>query len=119
MSPFTPLHPTTLHKASSQGQERVMRIVKTAWISFVLAGIPSVSFAQVIVPCFGQGHTTTTRIPVAAVTRLEDPVGLANSQPEDTFVLGAATLDMRDPACTRIAFTLINQTETPLSLANV
>lgn len=80
---------------------------------------PSVGYAQVLVPCQPRDEAIKEAVPVATVTRLGDAITLANAQQEDTFVLGAATLDMKDPKCTRIAFTMTNATDTPISLANV
>lgn len=93
--------------------------MRVGLMSFLLVAIPSVSFAQVVVPCRSLDVTTKALLPVATVTRLGDAIALADAQPRDTFVLGAATLEMKDPACTKIAFTMTNATDAPIALTNV
>lgn len=97
-----------------------MHLAYSALISLLLASaIPSVSSAQVLVPCLARDEAIKDVVPVAAVTRLGDAIALADAQQADTFVLGAATLDMTDPKCTRVAFTMTNATGAPISLTNV
>lgn len=101
-----------------------MRIAYTLVLAVVtVSALSSVAFAQVVIPCVAQSDEETldhTRVvPVATVTRDREAVGLAKPQPGDGFVLGTATLDQKDPACTKIVFTLTNPTPTPISLATV
>jgi hypothetical protein len=112
-------------RAVRQNPERstVMRIAYAALMSLLLAAVPSVGFAQVVIPCSPQAASRDGAIkdvvPAATVTRLGDAIGLADARQADTFVLGAATLDMKDPACTKVAFTMTNATDAPISLTNV
>jgi hypothetical protein len=97
-----------------------MRIAYSALMSVLLASaVPSVCFAQVSVPCHSRDQTSKEVVPVATMTRLGDAIALADAQPEDVFVLGSAKLDMKDPACTKIVFTMTNATGSPISLTNV
>ncbi|HEX5473069.1 MAG TPA: hypothetical protein VFX12_00295 [Vicinamibacterales bacterium] len=78
----------------------------------VACTVPSVSFAQVVIPCpAGREAPLDHVVPVATVSRPGDAMALADARQGDGFVLGAATLDLKDPACPRVAFTITNPTQ--------
>src|SRR4051812_7941951 len=96
-----------------------MRLGDCGLMGLLLVAVPSVSFAQVVVPCVRGDVTTTANVPVAVVTRANDAIAVADARPYDTFILGTATLDKRDTACTKVAFTMRNATDQPIPLTNV
>src|SRR3954466_295590 len=97
-----------------------MRIAYSALMTLLLSSaVPSVSFAQVLVPCQPRDEAIKDVVPVATVTRVGDAIALGDAQPTDTLVLGAATLDMKAPKCTKVAFTMTNATNAPIALTNV
>ena len=94
-----------------------MRIVHTALMSLLLgSAIPSVGFAQVLLPFEGKpwpryDEHLNRAVPVATVSRVGDIFALAGGRiVEDghgePFVLGAATLDLRDPSHAKVVFTM-------------
>jgi hypothetical protein len=89
----------------------------------LLSAAPSASFAQIVIPYVGDHATRVARldhvVPVATVTPLNDALTLANPKPGADFVLGAARLDIRDPARPMIVFTVSNGTESPLPPGSV
>jgi hypothetical protein len=63
-------------------------------------------------------------VPVATVSRLGQPIALADAHPVqdasgEPFVLGAASLDLSDPSHAMVVFTLTNATETPIPRKSV
>lgn len=87
----------------------------------VLLLSPSFAVAQIVIstPPLNALDRLDHVVPVATVTRSGDPIVLANAQPGDGFVLGAAQLDLTDPTFPKIAFTITNSTAAPQSLDNV
>jgi hypothetical protein len=107
-----------------------MRIVHTALMSLLLSSAsPSISVAQVLFPFEGKpwpryDERLDRPVPVATVSRVGDFFALADARiVEDghgePFVLGAATLDLRDPAHAKVVFTMTNTTGTPVLFKDV
>ena len=107
-----------------------MRIVHTALLSLLLGStVPSVGFAQVLTPFESNPMPAYDQrlrhlVPVATVSRVGDIVALdAARTVEDgrgkPFVLGAASLDLSDPARAKVVFTMANVTQTPVLLNDV
>jgi hypothetical protein len=103
-----------------------MRVAYSALMILVMASaVPSVGEAQVLNPFGDPGKHDRARldhvVPVATVSRVGDIVALADARvvqdpSGEPFVLGAATLDVRDPSHARIVFTVANATGRPLPL---
>lgn len=105
-----------------------MRIVHTAFVILpAVCVVSSVGFAQVLVPFptptnydSGLDHS----LPVATFSRVGDIVALDKGRvvqdPSGVpFVLGAATLDLRDAAHAKVVFNIANTTATPIALNDV
>jgi hypothetical protein len=88
----------------------------------LLSSVPSVSFAQIVVPYGSDGNHVARLdhvVPVATVTPPGDAITLADPKPGDDLVLGAATLDIKDPNHPMIVFTVSNGTERPIPPSGV
>jgi hypothetical protein len=107
-----------------------MRIVHTALMSLLLGGaIPSVGFAQVLLPFEGKpwpgyDEHLDHAVPVATVSRVGDIFALAHARTVEDghgepFVLGTATLDLREPSHAKVVFTMTNVMETPILFTDV
>ncbi len=107
-----------------------MRRLHTVLMGLLLGGaIPSVGFAQVLLPFEGKpwpryNERLDHAVPVVTVSRVGDFFALAHARTvEDEygepFVLGAATLDLRDPAHAKVIFTVTNVMETPVLFTDV
>jgi hypothetical protein len=104
-----------------------MRIAYPALMALLVASaVPSVGSAQVRTPF--RSPTPDQRfdhvVPVATVSLVGDIVALAGARTVqdpsgEPFVLGAATLDLRDPAHAKVVFTMTNVTEMPILLNEV
>jgi hypothetical protein len=100
----------------------VMRIAYSALLTLLVASaVPSVGVAQVFLPESRLRHDLRLDhvVPVATVSRLGQPIALADAHPVqdasgEPYVLGAATLDLSDPSHATVVFTLTNATETPI-----
>src|ERR1044071_9964705 len=94
-------------------KRRVMRATYSLLATLLLlTPAPSLSFAQIVVP-YAPGESAHVArldhvVPVATVTRLDDPITLANPKPGGDFVVGAAKMDIKDPAHPLIVFTVSN-----------
>lgn len=98
-----------------------MRIALSAFATLALA-IPSVCFGQIVIPYPGSFYRVDRPdhpIPIATVTPAGDVIGLDGAHQYGTFVIGAATLDLKDPNHPMIAFTLMNPTALPILLSSV
>jgi hypothetical protein len=101
-----------------------MRITYSALITLMLASaVPSVGLAQVLSPFLGKTLREERRldhvVPVATVNLVGDMVALADPRVVDDpsgepFVLGAASLDLRDPSHAKITFTMTNISSEPM-----
>ena len=99
-----------------------MRCVHTAVLTLLAASaVPSVAFAQIVIPYrnFHSADRLDHALPVATVTRTGDPIALVSPQAGDGFVLGAATLDLKDPDHPMIVFAISNGREMPIPLSRV
>lgn len=87
----------------------------------LLSAFPSVSVAQIVVPYRAGNHVARLNhgVPVATVTPPDDGIALADPKPGIDHVLGAATLDIRDPDHPMIVFTVSNRTEAPIPPGSV
>jgi len=105
-----------------------MRIASSAFALFVVTiAVPSVGVAQVLTPFSPMEFSPVQRdtqsldrvVPVATVNlvgdvvRLADPLDVQDPSGEP-FVLGAASLDLRDRSHVTIAFTLTNGSSQPI-----
>jgi hypothetical protein len=100
-----------------------MSIASQAVMSWLLlCAVPSVGLTQVLTP-FGDVARFDTRldhvVPVAAAAYLDGPIALTDARPvadppDEPFVLGSATLDLRDPSHAKVVFTMKNATERPI-----
>lgn len=101
----------------------VMRTRYPVFATLLLSAVPSVSFAQIVVPYRQPAGPVIARldhvVPVATVTPPGDAFALANPKPGIDFVLGAATLDIRDPDHPMIVFAVRNGTESPIPPSSV
>lgn len=88
-----------------------------------LSSIPSVSFAQIVVPYPQAKPNHVARldhaVPVATVTPPGDAITLANPKPGAGFVLGTATMNMKDPDHPMIVFRVSNGSESAIPPSNV
>jgi hypothetical protein len=102
-----------------------MRFGRTALMSLVLVGaVQAVGVGQVLTPFEGKpwpryNERLDYAVPVVTVSRVGDIVALAGARVvEDDrgepFVLGKATLDLRDPSHAKVVFTMTNATEAPI-----
>jgi hypothetical protein len=99
-----------------------MRVTYSALIALLVASaVPSVGWAQVLTPFAGARNDQRLDhvVPVATVNLVGDMVALADARivqdpSGEPFVLGAATLDLRDPSHAKIVFTMTNTSETPI-----
>lgn len=99
-----------------------MRIPLSAFAVFVVtAAIPSTGIAQVLAPFrpAPREHRLEHVVPVATVNLVGDVVELADPvivqvPSAEPFVLGAASLDLRDPAHGTIRFTMTNASRRPI-----
>ena len=104
-----------------------MRIADSALLTLLVASaVPSVGFARALLDESHLRHDLHLDhvVPVATVSRLGQPVELADAHrvqdaSGEPFVLGGATLDLSDPAHAMVAFTLTNATETPIPRKSV
>lgn len=108
-----------------------MRVLQTALLSLVLASaVPSVSFAQFPLTPFDENpwpiydQHLDRPVPVATVSRVNDIVALAGARVVDDghgepFVLGAASLDVHDPAHAKVMFAIANASDSPIPLDDV
>ncbi|HEY3886408.1 MAG TPA: hypothetical protein VGL62_14440 [Vicinamibacterales bacterium] len=101
-----------------------MRIACSAVFSVLAIGAaPSVGYAQIIIPYSPRQAESVDRVdqpvPVATVTPAGDPIALAHPRRGNGFVLGAATLDLKDPDRPMIAFSIGNPTDSPVLLSTV
>ena len=89
----------------------------------LLSAVPSVSFAQIVVP-YGHGYGNHVArlnhvVPVATVTPPGDAITLSDPKPGVDLVLGTAKLDIKDPDHPMIVFTVSNRTERPIPPSSV
>ncbi len=103
-----------------------MRIAYPALMSLVTVSVvTSVGSAQVLTPLSGGQHFGLDHaVPVATVSRVGDIVApggarIVQDQRGEPFVLGAATLDLRDPSNAKIVFTMTNPADTAIALNDV
>lgn len=107
-----------------------MRAVPATTLTLLLiSAAPSISFAQVLTPFDSfpsppYNERLDHPVPVATVARVGDIIALDGGRTVEDgrgepFVLGAATLDLRDRAHAKILFTMANATETPILLDDV
>jgi hypothetical protein len=105
-----------------------MRIAPSLSLSLLLATVPSVSFAQIVVPYSpGEANHTDRLDPhhldhallVATVTRTGDGIALANPQQGDGFLIGDATLDLKNPDRPMVVFAITNGTESPIPFSRL
>jgi hypothetical protein len=101
-----------------------MRIAYSGLITVLVASaLPSVGFAQIVIPYTKADSSRTDRldhaVPVATVTRTGDAIVLGDPILGVGFVLGAAKLDIKDPGKPMIVFTMSNGSETPIPLSSV
>jgi hypothetical protein len=101
-----------------------MRIAYSGLIAVLVASaLPSVGFAQIVIPYTKAELSYTDRldhaVPVATVTRTGDAIALGDPKLGVGFVLGAAKLDIRDPGQPMIVFSMSNGSETPIPLRSV
>jgi hypothetical protein len=104
--------------------------VQMVLMSLILASaLPSVASAQVLTP-FDENpgriydQHLDHSVPVFTVSRVGDIVALSGARIVDDdhgepFVLGAASLDLRDPVHTKVVFTITNVTDAPIPLDDV
>lgn len=107
-----------------------MRIVHTALLSLLLgSAVASVGFAQVLTP-FDENpwppydQHLDHPVPVVTMSRVGDIVALSGARVVDDgkgepFVLGAASLDLHDPAHAKVVFRIANATDAPIRLDDV
>jgi len=106
-----------------------MRIVFSALMTLVVASaVPSFGFAQVLTPFDPLPENYDQRldhlVPVAAVSLVGEPVTLSDARivkdpPGLPFMLGAATLDLRDPIHAKLVFSMMNASEMPIAWKSV
>jgi hypothetical protein len=105
-----------------------MRIAQSVSLGLLLATVPSVSFAQIVLPySAGEANHTDRLDPhhldhtllVATVTRVGDGVALTNPQQGDGFFIGDATLDLKNPDRPMVVFTMTNGTESPIPFSRI
>jgi hypothetical protein len=107
-----------------------MRVVYSAFVTLLaVCAAPSTGVAQVLLPFEGKpwpgyNERLDRAVPVATVSRVGDIFALADARiVEDghgePFVLGSATLDLRDPAHAKVVFTMTNVTGTPILFTDV
>ena len=100
-----------------------MRMQTAVLTLLVTSAVPSVGFAQLVIPYTQSYDNLVDRLdhvlPVATVTRPVDGIALADPHPGDGFVLGGATLDLKNPDRPVVAFTMTNATEMPILLSTV
>jgi hypothetical protein len=107
-----------------------MRIAEATLMSLAVAvAVPSGAGAQVLTPFLGNpwplyDERLDHPVPVATVSRVDDLVSLSHPRTVqdglgEPFVLGDASLDLRDPAHAKVVFTMANATQAPLLLDDV
>lgn len=100
-----------------------MRIVYSVLAAFLaVSALPSVCFAQVVIPypeTANHGATLEGIVPVATVTVPAEAIALDRPQQGHDFVLGGASLDLKDRAHPMIVFTISNATQTAIPLSKV
>lgn len=101
-----------------------MRIANSVFAVLLVGGaVPSVGFAQIVVPYTTAEAVHTDKLdhvlPVATVTRSTDAIKLAKPHDGDGFVIGAATVDIKDPDHPMLVFTISNGSESPIPLSSV
>ncbi len=101
-----------------------MRIAYPAVLTLVVVTmVPSVSFAQIVIPYTEAEGNHTDRLdqvlPAATVTRSTDAITLADPHQGDGFVIGAAKVDIKDPDHPMLVITIGNGSETPIPLSSV
>ena len=107
-----------------------MRIRYMVVVVLLTAGaVPSIGSAQVVLQqpplrLRPLGARVDRVVPVAVVSRVGQPMGLNDARTVqdssgESFVIGAATLDLDDPLDPRVVFTLTNATALPMSWRNV
>lgn len=107
-----------------------MRILYSAFVTLLaMTAVPAVGVAQVLLPFEGKPWPTYNErldraVPVATVSHVGDMFALADARTVEDghgepFVLGSATLDLRDPAHAKVVFTMTNVTGTPILFTDV
>jgi len=100
-----------------------MRTTYSLFAAILLSAIPSASVAQIVVAYPPIDAPRVARldhiVPVATVTPPGDAITLADPKPGVDLVLGAATLDIRDPGRPMIVFTVSNGSESPIPPSSV
>ena len=100
-----------------------MRIAYSTVMTLLLvSAIPAIGLAQVLSPFRDtdqREHRLDRLVSVATVNLVGDVVALADSRVVDDptgepFVLGAATLDLRDPSHAQIVFSMTNASTEPI-----
>jgi hypothetical protein len=107
-----------------------MRSVYSAFVVLLaLCAAPAMGAAQVLLPFEGKPWPTYNErldraVPVATVSHVGDMFAFAGARVVDDghgepFVLGAASLDLRDPAHAKVVLTMTNVTGVPILFTDV
>ena len=102
-----------------------MRIAYSALIAMVATAVPSIGMAQDLKPFPSHRNQALDHVvPVATLSPLGEPMALADGrpvqdEPGESFVLGTAILDLREPAHAKIVFAMTNATQMPMPWSTV
>ena len=99
-----------------------MRIAYSTVMTLLLgSAVPAIGLAQVLTPFSDQhpAHRLDRLVPVATVNLVGDVVALddplvVDDPTGEPFVLGAASLDLRDPSHAQIVFSMTNASSEPI-----
>ncbi|HEU4890003.1 MAG TPA: hypothetical protein VFT47_00540 [Vicinamibacterales bacterium] len=100
-----------------------MRIACATFVSWLMVtALPGTLSAQEVVTPFERPPNSEERldrgVPVATVAPIGQPIALPAARrietPPDTFMLGAATLDLSDPSRANLVFAMTNVSDAPI-----